>query len=303
METEYINRTWTGDAFGPVQNEQPLHPRKSRVPVLLFLLTIISTVWAGCLHEGIDMVTQPHLFYRGLPFAVTLLTILGVHEAGHYLFCRFHGIPSSVPYFIPMPNFLGTMGAFIRIKGRIETRRALMDIGMSGPLAGFAIALPATIIGYRLSEVIPVIPGEGILLGQSILTWLLEKLLMGTVPEGYMIALHPVGFAGYIGLFVTAMNLLPVGQLDGSHIISALFGSKQASIAKMTVLALFVLGLFWRGWWLWALLLLATGLKHQVIRYDAKPPGTLRTSLAWLTIIIFVLTFVPVPFSFGTFAP
>lgn len=202
-----------------------------------------------------------------------------------------------------MPNFLGTMGAFIRIKGAVRTRRALMDIGMAGPLAGFAVALPATLIGYRMSDVVPQLQGEGMILGESLLTWLIGMLLLDPVPAGHMILLHPVGFAGYIGLFVTAMNLLPVGQLDGGHIIASLLGGRQAKIARLTVYFLMVLGLFWQGWWIWAIILMISGTAHPAIRYDARPPGRLKTVLAWLTMVILILTFVPVPFSFGSFVP
>ncbi|MBN1880069.1 site-2 protease family protein [bacterium] len=303
MEPGYSNQTWTYTFHEPAVNTVRERSSQRLLPILLFAATVFSTVWAGCLHAGVDVFQNPLLFYKGLPFAFTLLLILGVHESGHYFMCRIHGIPSTVPYFIPMPNFLGTMGAFIRIKAPITTRRALLDIGMAGPLAGFMIALPATIIGFRLSGVEPVSYEESILLGQSILTWLIENVTMNPPPPGYTIALHPIGFAGYIGLFVTAMNLLPVGQLDGSHVISAMFGAKQAHIARITVIVLMFLGFYWQGWWIWGILLVALGLKHPVIRVDARPPSGWRTALAWLTIIIFIVTFIPVPFSFGTFTP
>lgn len=277
--------------------------KKFPTPILLFAITVLTTVWAGCLHQGINIFVEPWSFYKGLPFAITLLLILGIHESGHYFLCKLHRIPATVPYFIPMPNILGTMGAFIKIKGAITNRRALLDIGMAGPLAGFIIALPATIIGYILSPIVPTPLEEGLVLGNSILTWILEKTLIPIPEPGYGIMLHPIGFAGYIGLFVTAMNLLPVGQLDGSHVITALLGEKQHLIAKITLILLVFSGMFWSGWWLWVVLLLITGIKHPVIRYDARGLDSTRKILAWITIAIFILTFVPVPFSFTEFTP
>ncbi len=307
MNSAYDVQTWTQNSSEPgfsSSSHEAFQPKKKNyTPLLLFVLTVISTVWAGSIHQGVNIFTEPLLFYKGLPFALTLLLILGVHESGHYFMCKLHSIPSTVPYFIPMPNILGTMGAFIRIKGVISNRRALLDIGMAGPLAGFVIALPATIIGYRLSEAVPITPGEGIMLGRSVLTWMLEKLFMQTPPPGYSLTLHPIGFAGYIGLFVTAMNLLPVGQLDGSHIVSALLGRKQHQIASVTVILLILFGALWPGWWLWAFLLILTGTKHQVIRHDARALGNKRRILAWITMFILIITFVPIPFSFGTFTP
>jgi membrane-associated protease RseP (regulator of RpoE activity) len=308
MESPYNNQTWThhpaetGNSVSSVDYQPPIKKR-NYTALFLFLLTVFSTVWAGSIHRGVNIFTEPLMFYKGLPFAFTLLLILGIHESGHYFTCKVHNIPATVPYFIPMPNILGTMGAFIRIKGVISNRRVLLDIGMAGPLAGFVIALPATIIGYRLSGIEQAPTGEGLMLGRSILTWILEMLFIQTLPSGYSIALHPIGFAGYIGLFVTAMNLLPVGQLDGSHIVSALLGQKQHVIARVTVVLLLLFGVFWPGWWLWAFLLLMTGMKHQIIRHDAHVLGPKRRVLAWLTMFILIITFVPIPFSFGTFTP
>ncbi|HPQ40082.1 MAG TPA: site-2 protease family protein [bacterium] len=314
MNNYYQNTTWTWTPVekqaggGPGPAEQPVRAQESsslRVPILLFIITVFSTIWAGCIHQGVNVFREPWLFYKGLPFSLTLLLILGIHELGHYILCRVHGIPSTVPYFIPMPNFLGTMGAFIRIKQTITRRRVLLDVGMAGPLAGFVIALPATVIGYMLSATpVPEISaGGGLILGQSLLTWVLELLIFPTLPEGYTFMLHPVAFAGYIGLFVTAMNLLPLGQLDGSHIVSAMFGKTQWRIAKIGVGFLFFFGIFWSGWWFWALLLLVFGIYHPEIRSDARPLDKTRRILAWITIVIFMITFVPVPFSFGSFAP
>ncbi|MBN1295151.1 site-2 protease family protein [bacterium] len=313
MTHPYFNRTSTMHpqpeqgiplAGYPSGRAQPSQPENHRLPIILFIATIFSTLWAGCLHMGINVFERPWLIYHGFPFSFTLLLILGVHELGHSIMCGFHGIPATVPYFIPMPNFLGTMGAFIRIKQTITRRRALLDVGMAGPLAGFVVALPATVIGYWLSaQPVRVPDGDGLVLGQSILTWILEYFIFPDPRPGMTFVLHPVAFAGYIGLFVTAMNLLPVGQLDGSHIASAMFGRRQWIIARLTVGMLFIAGFSWNGWWFWAILLVIFGTRHAVIQHDARPLHPIRRLLGWVTFGILVITFVPAPFSFTAFTP
>ena len=211
--------------------------------------------------------------------------------------CKAHGIPSTVPYFIPMPNLLGTLGAFIKIKGIIPNKRVLLDIGMAGPLAGFVLALPATIIGFILSTPVPIYHPTGFNLGNNLLGIILKWIVFPDLPQGFEIMLHPVGFAGYIGLLVTALNLMPVSQLDGGHIASAVLGKKQWDIAKYFLAILFLLGFFWEGWWIWMFLLVIMGYRHPVFEHDARPLGPVRSKLAWLTLIIFVMTFVPIPFS------
>jgi len=281
------------------QKEPEKKPLQSnRVPWLLFSLTLISTIFAGTMQQGLNPFANFTNFLYGIPFSFTLLLILGFHESGHYFLCKVHNVPATVPYFIPMPNILGTLGAFIKIKGIIPNRRALLDIGMAGPLAGFVLALPATIIGLMLSKPVPHFHEDGMTLGYSLLSWMLERIIFPDLPAGFEVALHPVAFAGYIGLLVTALNLLPVSQLDGGHIASALFGRRQWTLAKQFLGVLFVLGFFWRGWWLWMFLLVIMGYRHPIIRHDAAGLGENRRKLAWLTVIIFLLTFVPVPFSF-----
>ncbi len=283
-------------ASSPPPPGKKVHPY--RTPWILFGVTFISTIFAGTIQQGLNPFAHPFNFLYGIPFSVTLLTILGVHEAGHYVMCKIHKVPATVPYFIPMPNLLGTLGAFIKIKGVIPTRRALLDIGMAGPLAGFCIALPAMILGLFLSTPIPQFHPGTLEMGDSILSWILQKLIFPGLPHGFTIALHPIGFAGFIGLLVTALNLLPISQLDGGHIASALFGEKQWKIARIFLFVLVFLGFFWRGWWIWLFLLLFMGYRHPVIRHDARALGPTRTKLAWAAIIIFFLTFVPVPFKF-----
>ncbi len=277
--------------------DDPLIERENwRLPVILFVITIATTIWAGVEQQGISIFDSLLNIQYGIGFSMTLLLILGIHEFGHYFFCKRYHIPATVPYFIPMPNILGTLGAFIRIKGMIPHRRALLDIGMAGPLAGFMLAFPATVIGYLLSEPIPVLKPQGISLGNSILTWCIQSAIFPNLPDQFSILLHPIGFAGYIGLLVTAINLIPLGQLDGGHIASALFGIKQWNIAIIGMTGLFFMGFYWSGWWFWFVLLLLMGFRHPVIAGDAASLGTIRTRFAWLTIVIFVLTFVPTPF-------
>ncbi len=286
----------------PYSQTYIIEPEKSnRVPIpltawLLFGLTVVSTVLAGALQQRVDLTENPSHIIYGIPFSFTLLLILGVHEFGHWIMCKLHNVPATVPYFIPMPNLLGTMGAFIRIKGAIPTRRALLDIGMAGPIAGFIIALPATVIGLLLSTPTPVFQPEGMQMGTSILTLLLVTLIFPSLPDGFTIILHPIGFAGIIGLLITSLNLLPIGQLDGGHIASALFGRRQWNIARVFLFLLAPLGLLWEGWWFWLALLLLMGFRHPVIQDDARSLGSIRRKLAWFTIAVFLLTFVPMPF-------
>lgn len=284
------SRTFVIEPTVSVKTEIP------RVAWVLLLVTVITTILAGTLQQGLNPFDKPLNFLYGIPFSFTLLLILGIHEFGHFIMCKLHNVPATVPYFIPMPNMLGTMGAFIKIKGTIPNRRALLDIGMSGPLAGFAIALPATIIGLILSTPVPNFNQDGMQMGSSLLTFLLVKLIFPSLPDGFNIILHPVGFAGMIGLLVTSLNLLPVGQLDGGHIASALFGAKQWKISKIFMILLIPLGMIWQGWWFWIALLILMGYRHPVLQEDARSLGVVRRKLAWLTIAIFVATFVPVPF-------
>jgi membrane-associated protease RseP (regulator of RpoE activity) len=283
------------------QDRQPAIKPKSestKVPWILFILTVISTVLAGTIQQGLNPFSGLFNFVYGIPFSVTLLLILGVHESGHYFMCKVHRVPSTVPYFIPMPNILGTLGAFIKIKGAIPNRRALLDIGMAGPLAGFFLALPAIVVGLFLSTPVPQFHADGLMIGHSMLSWVLEKLIFPSLPPGFEVALHPIAFAGYIGLLVTALNLLPISQLDGGHIASALFGEKQWVIGRYFLFVLFFLGFFWRGWWFWLFFMVFMGYRHPVLRHDARVLGTRRMRWAWLTVLIFIVTFVPVPFTF-----
>jgi len=200
-------------------------PSISKIHILLFLATIGTTLLAGSIMAGGNPFSAFSDLWKGLPFSTTLMLILGFHETGHYIYARKHGVDATLPYFLPAPTFIGTFGAFIKIKSPIYQRKALLDIGASGPIAGFLVAVPALIWGLLHSNVVTV-TGEqlGIQLGDSLLMKLLTYSIFPTLLETQDIILHPVAFAGWIGLLVTMLNLLPIGQLDGGHIAYAILG-------------------------------------------------------------------------------
>jgi len=250
------------------------------------------------MQTGVDLLKEPVKLYKGVPFSLTLMTILLSHELSHYFTSKKHGVKATLPYFIPAPTIIGTFGAFIKMKSPIVTRKALIDIGASGPIAGFIISVLATIIGLQMSEVVPIAKTRGVLnLGDSILFSFLAKLVLGVTPAHSDILLNPVAFAGWIGLFVTSINLIPVGQLDGGHIAYALLGEKQIRLSFLLILVMVSLGLLlWEGWFVWAVLLLILGLRHPPVIYWEIPLDYKRKFIGWLALVIFVLTFIPVPF-------
>lgn len=274
--------------------------RKPWLHILLFLSTLVTTTLAGAMQSGVDPLSNPSQLYSGLPFAVTLMTILLVHEMGHYLVSRYHGVGASLPYFIPAPSFIGTFGAFIKMKSPPPDRRSLFDVAAAGPLAGLVLAIPAVIIGLRLSTTSPTgDAGGGLALGSSLLLSFLSQVTLGLSPDEVNIVLHPIGFAGWIGLLVTAMNLLPVGQLDGGHVVYALFGKRCIWVSRAAVAAILLLGIlrWWDGWLVWGLLLLFLGLSHPAPFDPHTPLDPKRTFLGWLMLVILAVTFIPVPFS------
>jgi membrane-associated protease RseP (regulator of RpoE activity) len=245
-----------------------------------------------------DLVRNPAMLKLGMPFSLTLLSILLAHELGHYFTCRYYGIQASYPYFIPAPTLIGTMGAFIRIKSPITTRGALFDIGISGPLAGFMVAIPALVMATLNSHAVtPRHISDSIMLGNPLAIILLGKILRPGLNPG-SISLHPVGCAAWVGLFATNLNLLPMGQLDGGHILFALLGERHRVVSRGLFLALVPLGVFcWAGWIVWAVILLILGLRHPVVMIPSDPLGKVRKALALLAALIFFLTFVPTPFA------
>jgi membrane-associated protease RseP (regulator of RpoE activity) len=234
---------------------------------------------------------SPQLFWSGLPFSLTLLTILMAHELGHYLACVYYRVDASLPYFLPAPTpFTGTLGAFIRIRSPIYSKRVLFDIGIAGPLAGFVFLLPALGVGLALSKVIPGINHQGsVQMGIPALEWLLEKGIFPGV-AGADIYLHPVARAAWVGMFATALNLLPVGQLDGGHIIYALLGRSHKWITQVFLIALLPMGTLWNGWWFWAFLLFFLARKHPPV-YDQTALGDSRMRLGIAALVVFLLCF------------
>lgn len=269
--------------------------------LFLFILTLFSTLIAGAMQTGIDILKEPEKIYKGLPFALTLMTILLGHEFSHYFAARRHNTKATLPYFIPAPpfiSFIGTFGAFIKMKPPIVTRKALIDIGASGPIVGFIISVIVSIVGLSLSRVVAIRETEGALrLGDSLLFSFLSNISLNYQTGSQDILLHPVAFAGWIGLFVTSLNLIPVGQLDGGHIAYALLGEKHVYLSKLLVLVMVPLGLLlWPGWAIWAVLLLILGLRHPPVLYSEALLDPKRRFIGWLALVIFVLTFIPVPF-------
>ncbi len=269
----------------------------TRIHVLLFILTFMTTTIAGALLNGVIPWLQPDKIYLGLPFSLTLIFILLTHEMSHYIASRLHKVSATLPYFIPAPSIIGTFGAVIKMKPPIPDRRSLIDIGASGPIGGFIIAVIACIVGLHFSEVKPAGQiQEGLAFGSSLLFSFLTKLVLGIDPEKYDILLHPVAFAGWIGLLVTSLNLLPIGQLDGGHITYALLGEKHAWISKGMLPVLVVLGIiYWEGWLIWAVLMIFLGYRHPPVVHPHIQLDRNRKLIGWIALAIFILTFTPMP--------
>lgn len=271
-----------------------------RLPVIqiaLFLATLFCTLLAGALQQNINPLENPWLLWKGIPFSFTLLLILGTHEFGHYFMSKRHHIDATLPYFIPAPSILGTFGAFIKMKSPIVNRRILLDIGAAGPLAGLCATVPILLIGLSLSEIRHDAVEEGFSLGSSILFSVLSWMVHGPLPDSANLILHPVAFSGWIGLLVTSLNLLPVGQMDGGHVAYAVIGPRQRNVAKAVLLILVILGAVgWSGWLVWAALMVIMGTRHPRVVYDWIPLDPKRKVVGWITILVFVITFTPIPF-------
>lgn len=240
---------------------------------------------------------SPSLFFAGLPFSLTLLTILMAHELGHYLACVYYELDATLPFFLPAPTLIGTFGAFIRIRAPILRKAVLFDVGIAGPIAGFIFLIPALGVGLAFSKIIPGINHEGsIQLGVPALQWLLERLVFPGVPAAD-IYLHPVARAAWVGMFATALNLLPVGQLDGGHVVYALIGRAHKWVTWLTLAALVPLGRFWWEWWALGGLILLLARRHPPV-YDDTAIGLPRVKLGVLALVIFLLCFCVAPVSY-----
>ena len=258
--------------------------RGKTLNILLFALTVLSTYLIG-----------------GGWYSLSLITILLAHEMGHFVMSQRHGVPASLPYFLPVPiPPFGTFGAIIKMRGRMSSRRALFDIGVAGPLMGLLVTLPAIVIGLLLSK--PVLLAQTqdnfFHLGDSLLFVLVEKVVLGQLPEGYDLSLHPVAYAGWVGLFVTALNLLPVGQLDGGHIAYALFGRKSKIVFGLTIMLWMGISIFFYvGWTLMIVLVLLFGFRHPPPLDDVTPLDLKRKILGGVVFSLFILSFTPIPFA------
>jgi membrane-associated protease RseP (regulator of RpoE activity) len=241
---------------------------------------------------------------NGLAFSLPLLVILLCHELGHYVMCRRYRLRCSPPYFLPAPLALGTLGAFIRIRSPIQNKRQLFDVGVSGPIAGFVALLPFLIFGLANSEVSTVSEAETPLAdallyrpGQSILMRAIATFFHGDVGQGEILNLHPVALAAWVGLLATSLNLLPLGQLDGGHILYAALGKFQRRAALPLWIGLALCGVLWRGWMVWCVIILVIGLRHPPVVDEAIQLDMRRRWIALAAAAIFVLTFMPIPIS------
>ena len=308
-------------------------PANPWVNVILFVITVFSVMLAGATPEGPvpadfwgQILAMVKGIFTGWPFALSMLGILLAHEFGHYLVSRYHKTPATLPYFIPFPlSPLGTMGAAILMKGVPKNKRILFDIGVAGPLAGMVIAIPVLFLGLSLSTLDTVQAGASSFMEGNSLIYLFAKYVTfgkllpepasfnGLPPVLYWLRyfftgqpapigaldvfIHPVAFAGWAGLLVTALNLVPAGTLDGGHVVYALFGEKARKAFPYLIGIMAVLGLFWSGWWLWAFLLFWLGRVNADTLDQITPLDSRRRMVAFLVIILFVLVFTPVPFS------
>lgn len=288
-----------GERLSPYGELLIIPKRRLWIHIILFVATVFTTLLAGALQQGVDPFKEPWGLIRGVPFSFALMAILLTHEMGHYLMSRYHHVSATLPYFIPSPSpIIGTFGAFIRMNSPIMHKRALLDIGATGPIAGFVVSICAVALGLHYSEVVKADESLSSLgLGAPLVFRFLSDLIIGPQEEGYDILLHPIAFAGWIGLFVTALNLIPIGQLDGGHVVYAIFGERHRILSLVMVPILITLGFFgWPGWYLWALLPLVFGIRHPpIVNPDESLDGR-RKIIGWATLVIFVITFAPVPF-------
>jgi len=283
----------------------------------LFAITLLTTTMAGAYVAGAELSLRHPLAFitglaMGLTFSLPLMAILLAHEMGHYVTARRNGVNTSLPYFIPAPMpsvfFIGTFGAFIRLRQMPQTRRIMFDIGAAGPWAGMIVALPCVLIGLHLSDIQPLTQSAGGLeLGNSLLFYGLSRWMLGVDPNLVNVNLHPIAFAGWLGFLVTMLNLLPSGQFDGGHVLYALTPRHHRKVSTLFVFGcvlMFIVPLalgrsYWPGWLLWAVIAVGLGLGHPSTVDRDAPLGSGRTLAAWLTVALFVLTFMPSPISIG----
>jgi membrane-associated protease RseP (regulator of RpoE activity) len=289
----------------PIERARLEHKVRPALHWLLFVLTLATTTWAGAAQQGVNLLREPARFAVGLPYSVALLAILGVHELGHYAVARRHGMNVTPPFFVPIPFALGTFGAFIQMRSPSENRRTLFDVAVAGPLAGLVVAIPVLLIGLRSSQVLPLssVPADvgGVLPHASILFSLVAKWTFGSaLTADTVVQLSPMAFAGWLGLFITGLNLLPIGQLDGGHVARAMFGSRAgAVISGIAMWSLVLLGLFvWPALLTWALIVFFIAGRGTPPLNDITPITRGRFWLGCLAFAILVLVLVPMPSAF-----
>ena len=305
-----LGPTWSA----PIADRTVASPMAAATPArrslllhaLLFLATLVTTTAAGMVWEGLDPLARPDLFYHGLPYAGTLMAILLCHEMGHYLTARYYGMNVTLPYFIPSPILpVGTFGAFIRMKSPPLNRRVLLYVAAGGPIAGFCVALPAMFYGYSVSEVVTNSQvGFGLELGEPLLLQMISQAVVGALPPESSVSLNSVGMAAWFGILVTMFNLLPMGQLDGGHIVYAFLGARARYVTWGLVVGLIAMGfLVWEGWLVWAVIGFFVSRRRPAV---VDPYDTLdrrSRAVAGVAFIIFVLCFMPLPIQVVSLAP
>jgi membrane-associated protease RseP (regulator of RpoE activity) len=278
--------------------------------LLLLFTTLTTTVFGSALvtsftlgrpfDQGDLVVSFLRVLHRdrglaqGLIFSGPLLLILMAHEMGHYLVCLRRGVDATLPYFLPSPTLFGTLGAFIRVKTPIYTRRDLFDIGSAGPLAGFLMLIPFLFAGVWLSRPLQVGDGQAVIIATPLGLRVLEWLRFGAAGSSHIL-LHPMAMAALAGMLVTALNLLPLGQLDGGHVVYAIFGERGHKVLSACMVgALVVMGKFYFPWWIWAVVMFFLGRRHPLV-FDNNPPDTNRRWLAAAALLVFLLSASLVP--------
>jgi membrane-associated protease RseP (regulator of RpoE activity) len=289
-------------------------PDNPWIGITLFLLTLLSTFWAGYIlavnYIGLlDRFSLPgyrNPYVTALAFSMSVLGILGTHELGHKIAASVHNVKATFPYFIPFPNLLGTLGAVIRVKSPVPTRKAAIDLGVSGPLAGILVAIPVTAVGLKLSAFVPMssfqsLPGKEVYFGTNLLFEFLQRLILNPPQGDYVMVLHPMAIAGWVGILVTFLNLIPAAQLDGGHIARAFMSEKIHRQFTFAIgLLLVVLSYYWVGWFIWALLvLLMSSAGNPGALDEVSPIPISRKVLAVIALVLFIITATPVPFSTG----
>lgn len=292
-----------------------IEPRKRIwINVILFVVTVFSTFFVGItwalsfryadvitqnsqINLGLKILEDPQIISLSIIYAVVLIGILLGHELGHFLTCQYYKIDATLPYFIPAPTLIGTLGAFIKIKSPITRKKQLFDIGVAGPLTGFILSVPTLIYGLSLSKAVPAVPREeSLIFGEPLILKIVGSMIFRNVPPDFDVILHPIAFAGWVGIFVTALNLFPVGQLDGGHVSYALLGPKSRNLARLFIGIFIFMGFFfWMGWFLWAFIIVFLGLRHPRVIDEGTPLSPQRKFLGFVMLIIFILSFIPDP--------